>query len=708
MATYPEWNEALCAFLFNDENAGKTVYLHVPEEAFADDERLCALGGYQAFKADMLMELGGAPAELLILADRKWQEDLRYLRPDSAMIIPGHLSLMLVLSAATEVVREDVEPHAFYPLIPCFFGMRHEGFELKEKELVTRLYNRISSWSIGSLGGSRGVFKPQQLGARSKVGLIQAQTIYRVTDVEELQYQFQVNGYRPGDEYSAEEFEQLLKQGSFSPRIEKALANEHLRQVAIMRAQEELESWDGSLSDEAKAKLGEGSGESGRVLIQLYSDSSYRARRTIGIRLREQRDYFDDYSVLIPTSRRTEPVKRLVTPDSRNPGLSRVIIKHAEARAEGVASFTSSFDIRSEDKTLFFSYKAKPVRFFIPAETAGLVGVSGWVDTPVMTKGKRHILMIDRNFYDEFLRCNASKLIKHQALQEPIDESLTLIFQFLTVERITEPLVDANMKVIGSFAMTDRPKVRTMFGLKASGRGNTFMRNSPPRLQVTGLDEGSVVQLDERYFSKIGEDNSPSAGSVDFQVKEGVLLPDSLAVVVIGRDGLTLARCELHFEDYKTHEVSDPPVNSIGAIVESLQMPDPYRPWGNSYPVPIVPELKLLGRRPGELSALSRHADIIEPCWLVEIRGAEKTLHYVAKESVTSINNRFAFNVVRNPSFMGPVLTQSWAKFLFEGNIRCGTCAKPLPVSASLPELSPIRDFLAQQRDFVRANFNVR
>jgi hypothetical protein len=107
MATYPEWNETLCAFLFNDVNAGKAVYLHVPEEAFSDDEKLRALGGYQGFKADMLRELGGAPEDLLTTADRKWQSDLRHLRSDEATIIPGHLSLMLVLAAATEVVPFD-------------------------------------------------------------------------------------------------------------------------------------------------------------------------------------------------------------------------------------------------------------------------------------------------------------------------------------------------------------------------------------------------------------------------------------------------------------------------------------------------------------------------------------------------------------------------------------------------------------------------
>jgi hypothetical protein len=421
VATYPEWNKALCDFLFNEENGGKAVYLHVPEEAFDDEESLRALGGYDAFKSDMLRELANEPSDLLIIADRKWQNDLRHLRPDEASVIPGHLALMLVLAAATEVVREGIEPHAFYPLIPCFFGLRPDGFQLRDKDLIPKLYGRISSWSRRYRSGDLGVFEPQQLGARSKVGLIQGQTIYRVSDVEELQYRFHLAGYRPGDEYSEEEFEEILKAGSFSPRIEKALSNVGLRKVALMRAQEELDSWDGSLSDESKARLAGNSEESGRVLLQLFEDAGRSPGRTMGIRLRQQRDYFDDYSVLIPTSRRGEHLKKIVTPDPVNPGLSKIVFKLADARREGVVSFTSDFDIFSEDKTLIFRYRARPVRFFVPAESAGLVRVNGWVETPVMTKGRRHILMIERTFHDEFLRCNAAKLTNYRAPQEPID-----------------------------------------------------------------------------------------------------------------------------------------------------------------------------------------------------------------------------------------------------------------------------------------------
>lgn len=93
---------------------------------------------------------------------------------------------------------------------------------------------------------------------------------------------------------------------------------------------------------------------------------------------------------------------------------------------------------------------------------------------------------------------------------------------------------------------------------------------------------------------------------------------------------------------------------------------------------------------------------------LVEIRGNEKTLHYVGKDMLTSDGSRLKFDAIRTPAFMGPVSTQSWAKFLFEGNVRCGTCAQALPDGRSYPDASPIGALVGRFRDFVRANFPIR
>jgi hypothetical protein len=318
------------------------------------------------------------------------------------------------------------------------------------------------------------------------------------------------------------------------------------------------------------------------------------------------------------------------------------------------------------------------------------------------------MLMIEHTFYDEFLRCNAGKLIKYQPPHESIDENLTFFFQFLMVESIAETLVDSRGRVIGSFAMSDRPKVRLMSGLKASGRGNVYMRNAPPRIQVTGLTAGCTVQLDERYITRISADRSEEASSVDYRFKDGFVLPDSLTIAVVDSEKLTLARCELRFEDYDVGEVVDPPVNAIGAIIKAGQVADPYRPRGGQTQRPSLPELKVFGRRPGELGSLTQSAAMIEPFMLAEIRGAEKTLHYIGKDMLETDGAGLSFNIVRNPAFMGPVLTQAWAKFLFEGNIRCGTCAQPFPVSGTYPELSPIRGAVRKQREFIKANFTAR
>jgi hypothetical protein len=225
---------------------------------------------------------------------------------------------------------------------------------------------------------------------------------------------------------------------------------------------------------------------------------------------------------------------------------------------------------------------------------------------------------------------------------------------------------------------------------------------------VTGLAEGYTVQLDERYFTRVGAEGSSGASLVDYHVKEGVILPDSLTIEVIDREKLTLARCDLRFEDYDVGEVVDPPVNAIGAIIEAGQVSDPYRPRGKPAPLPTLPELKIFGRRPGELGSLIQYEEINEPCLLVEIRGGEKTLHYIGKEILTPDRSGLSFSTIRNRAFMSPVLTQEWVKFLFEGNVRCGTCSQTFPVSGTYPELSPIRGLVGRLRDFIQRTFPAR
>jgi hypothetical protein len=214
--------------------------------------------------------------------------------------------------------------------------------------------------------------------------------------------------------------------------------------------------------------------------------------------------------------------------------------------------------------------------------------------------------------------------------------------------------------------------------------------------------------LDQRYFTKLGTASSSGASSIDYQVKAGVVMPDSLTFSIFNKENLLLAKAELRFEDYDAGEVIDPPVNAIGAIIESVSAVDPYRPRGGHAALLPSPELKVMGRRPGEITTINRYSQLAEPCLLVEVRGAEKTVHYIGKDFIGAGDQRYSFRDIRNSMFMGVVNIQAWVNFLFEGNIRCGICAKTLPVLGQQPEHSPIKEFVRQLRDFVRTNFRAR
>jgi hypothetical protein len=54
-----------------------------------------------------------------------------------------------------------------------------------------------------------GIFRTQVLGHHAYVGIIQAQTIFKPSDIEELWLQFRKAGYRPGDQYSEVDLENI-------------------------------------------------------------------------------------------------------------------------------------------------------------------------------------------------------------------------------------------------------------------------------------------------------------------------------------------------------------------------------------------------------------------------------------------------------------------------------------------------------------------
>jgi hypothetical protein len=111
----------------------------------------------------------------------------------------------------------------------------------------------------------------------------------------------------------------------------------------------------------------------------------------------------------------------------------------------------------------------------------------------------------------------------------------------------------------------------------------------------------------------------------------------------------------------------------------------------------------VVGLRPGEISDISRYADIVEPCWLVDVRGLERTFHYIGKQSlVTPPDHLFELSKTMSPAFMGPANKTAWVKIHFEGNIRCGTSARSLPFAGVTTSVSPIKSFLRQQREFIK------
>jgi len=709
MASYSEWNKALCNFLFNEDKLGKPVYLHVPEEAFDDDATLKALGGYSVFKSDMLHELGGCPDELIICAERKWAMDKRHLSAGNSLsVIPGHLALMLILAAATETDADGIESNAYYQRIPLFFGIKSpKSFVLKkEPNSITNLYNRIQNWSEKTCEGKLGIFRTQVLGHHAYVGIIQAQTIFKPSDIEELWLQFRKAGYRPGDQYSEVDLENILRSGKFSPRIEKALSNEQLRKVAILRVQDELEAWDGNLSKSSEVYADSSNYSTGQVVLQIFKENALTNRLAIGIRLRDPRDYFDDYTVIIPKKDKTE-LKQTVSPDSVDIGLTKVILKPSNAIKEGIKSFTQDFDIRSEDGNFIFKYHSKKIRIFVQPITIGILRMTGWIEVPAIIKGVKHILMIDREYENEFLKYNELRIKRDLTADDKFIDDYTNFSTFIFAEEVLDTLVDSRNQPLVSLAIADRPKIRPLLGLKADIRGNTYLRESPPQVvQFFGLDNDCMILQEPDNFYLLDTKNNDAHFIREYSYNSKLVFPNSINFSVV-KHGITLARCKLDFVDNYSQHLPKYFVSSIGEILDAAPVIDRYKPQEiNRLVSQRCPDIKLVGREPGELADLSDFKNNFKPCWVVEVRKSQKTFHYCGFENLTFQHiASYQPKAVENVNLNNKQNISSWVRFISDEVIRCGITARPYKSSSNFTEVCTyVKKYLDQQIDWISKN----
>lgn len=246
--TYADWNEAIARRFFNEQNAGRKVFLCV------DDALLIQLGGADG-KADFIAAIKRGPEsarrpELSICtqARRTWEEWRK--RPQGFPAYLGYLGFF-VLAASQEGERETGYYKRLHRLLgeeatnrppPCFYEM-------------WPLWDDLEDWANDVQGGKFGIVSCDFAGAWPHVGLPRAQIVLTERERAKLPELFAAAELDSAAPPASEELAQLARKhgaGRLETRTMRRLAREgefeeEMRSLTLEALLDELRSWDGSV-----------------------------------------------------------------------------------------------------------------------------------------------------------------------------------------------------------------------------------------------------------------------------------------------------------------------------------------------------------------------------------------------------------------------------------------------------------------------------
>jgi hypothetical protein len=255
--TYIEWNERIARRFFNEQNAGKKVFLCV------EDALLEQLGGPTG-KADFIAAVKSGPEtarrpglSVCTQARRTWEE-----WRNRSQEFPAYLAYLglFVLAASQEGERETGYYKRLHRLLgeestnrppPCFYEM-------------WPLWDDLEDWANDEQNGKLGIVSCDFAGAWPHVGLPRAQIVLTERERAKLTELFAAAELDSSAPPASEEMAHLARRhghGRLEARTMRRLAregevDEEMRSLTIEALLDELRSWDGVVENDEGSSAG--------------------------------------------------------------------------------------------------------------------------------------------------------------------------------------------------------------------------------------------------------------------------------------------------------------------------------------------------------------------------------------------------------------------------------------------------------------------
>ncbi|MEW6664111.1 MAG: hypothetical protein AB1512_02675 [Thermodesulfobacteriota bacterium] len=626
---YLEWNDAIARRFFNEEKSGREVLLFVNREII--DE----LGGPTGVNTDDFLEAikQGPPwstkdeiCRNALQAYHEWRKrGLKY---------PPYIAYLafFVLAASSE---GPFAPHAYYPR---FWKLLKEPEHSKQPpsfDMMIMLWDDLEKWSCEDQHEQLGRFTRRTRGNWWRVGLPLSQTLFSDEERKRLPVLFFQADLDPADSPSPEIVPRVLQyygRGILERRTLRLLESDRQEDIILKKALsvlvlDELEEWDGRITEEQEGKGGSKPYVQGFLRVCIHMDNVAHAvkcylRLRIGGTYPNEELNFNDRK-----SSRSWSCRELCQ------GWSTVLQDNRESPPVALdasrINWNEGIHLEDDECQLRAKLKGATARLFIPGKQEGL---PDWIETRRLERSTEFLVACRGPDIDRVERWGAACCRGF----ERKDFSGFPPGWAIYYGRNASDSCDG----IDVLTLSGTARLALRGGIR-SGSGNTYLAFAPPRIVLeNSLGDESITVNGVRIGSIPGTsvwelpDDSPANEILRIEAKGSDT--DLQRIIRLENPSLPLSFRQVPCRDNKGMlcERSGKSSFACGAEVNAARE-DPCRPFPRDLPTHLSRRIVFIGRKPGEISDWPRDPlpSTWTPAWAIaRERRKEWRAHFCGQE----------------------------------------------------------------------------
>ena len=477
MNAYLRWNNAIADHFFNQDMAGRNVYIYVNQGLVSETEKELEpeAGKFLAAVKD------GPPwadsqsiCQCALQAYTNWRDRRLHFPPYIA-----YLGLFVLAGGADG----DFSPNAYYPRLWDLLKDSGQG-SLPSFQHMWQLWEDLEEWSVFDRKGEFGMFRARIIGRKIHIGYPLAQSMLTEQERKALPRVFYDAGLDPTSAPPADELARALRspigRSLLRSRTVQLIENQHdvdLYTTMLDTVADELAEWDGDVEDVSPSGLGSRLASASLRLCLDVDEVSGRAKASI--RCKVNREFPEEGLILdVPNLNGRFRAEEYLD------GWSLPVIDNdtKEVLDASRLNWYNGLTMRSTSPVWQLRLPRRRIRLFIDGTSEGIPGL---VEIHALPHGQSFYLAYPEDSWPHLERWVSSQC--HGFYEFENVQGLPSAWRFASVKEATG---DEGIKDFLSFPPSVR--LRLVGGIR-SDRGNNFFNFAPP---ISVIVEGEASNID--------------------------------------------------------------------------------------------------------------------------------------------------------------------------------------------------------------------